>query len=444
MYVSSLSINMHNYTKPTSRVAFRAYPIVDTFEKSANKIISPNELKTIVVKYLDNKIILDNLSDYKKLSGIKEKLLKTIKYDRRTYFFGNNPECDIDNFEEYLAGFKDITFDEKINLMTDIANKNNGKHLNFWHSHPEILLAYINSNQFAPYQINNFSDKTWDIMITSLEKVFNSSNAEKNILAILRYSNNNAYRAINTMLRLKPIFKNYKKESSELSHKTLTQYYENIYNILNNEMSIISDNNKEEEFIKDSIKNILKYLKNDDNDIQVSTTFLTKILDSSIKKIEQFWNDKNFEDTVETLKKLMFKVNDCGDEVHLLRTCQLKELDGLKINGIELHKNLTKDDLTPDIINKINKNMSTVTQKSFLSTSIYPHIYMDQPVNFSLTLDNNVECLYLSDIISIINNCHTEAELLVHPNSLIKISSAEKKKDKLYIKGTAFNNYDHK
>ena len=75
-------------------------------------------------------------------------------------------------------------------------------------------------------------------------------------------------------------------------------------------MSIISDNNKEEEFIKDSIKNILKYLKNDDNDIQVSTTFLTKILDSSIKKIEQFWNDKNFEDTVETLKKLMYKVND--------------------------------------------------------------------------------------------------------------------------------------
>ena len=100
MYISSLSINMHNYTKPTSRVAFRAYPIVDTFEKYANKIISPNELKTIVVKYLDNKIILDNLSDYKKLSGIKEKLLKTIKYDRRTYFFGNNPECDIDNFEE--------------------------------------------------------------------------------------------------------------------------------------------------------------------------------------------------------------------------------------------------------------------------------------------------------------------------------------------------------
>ena len=174
--------------------------------------------------------------------------------------------------------------------------------------------------------------------------------------------------------------------------------YENIYNILNNERSIISDNNKEEEFIKDSIKNILKYLKNDDNDIQVSTKFLTKILNSSIKKIEQFWNDKNFEDTVETLKKLMFKVNDCGDEVHLLRTCQLKELDGLKINGIELHKNLTKDDLTPDIINKINENMSTVTQKSFLSTSIYPHIYMDQPVNFSLTLDKYLKLcgLFLS------------------------------------------------
>ena len=80
MFISSLSINTHNYTKSSRKVTFHAYPIVDTFEKSANKLISPNELKTLVVEYLDkNKNILDNLSNRQEnISGIKEKLLETI------------------------------------------------------------------------------------------------------------------------------------------------------------------------------------------------------------------------------------------------------------------------------------------------------------------------------------------------------------------------------
>ena len=444
MFINSISTSKCHFIKPTNRIVFRANYCFDTFEKSAKNLISPNEVKTLITEYLEkHKNILNNLSDKPiyKLS-IKEKLLDAIKSDKRNYFFGDNPECEIDNIDEYYNSFKNVTFDEKINLMTNIANKNNGKYLNFWRSNPEILLAYVNSNAFVPFQIKTFSDKTWDIMIASLVNVLNSPNFEKNIKAVLRYSNDNGYQAINTMLRLAPIFKSF-KEIREISKETLTEYYESIWAILNNERSIISDNEQNEKFIKNSIKDSLNYLK-DKCDICISTAFLAKKLNSYIENIENYWKDTNITDTVETLKNLMISINEDGSTVHLLRTSELKELDELKINGMELHKNLKIDDLIPDVINKMNKNESVITHQSFISTSIFPHIYMKQPVNYSLTLNNNVKCLYLSDIMNIFNKSFSEAELLLHPNALININFAEMKNDKLYISGTVSNNNYYK
>ena len=444
MFINSILTNKCHYIKPTDKIVFRANHHFDTFEKSAKNLISPKEIKTLINNYLDkNKNLLDNLSNKPKYElSIKEKLLDAIKTDKRSYFLGDNPESDIDNIDKYFKSFKNITFDEKINLMTDIANKNNGKYLDFWRSNPEILLAYVNSNDFVPYQIKNFSDKTWDIMIASLENILNSPNSEKNIKAILRYSNDNGYQVINTMLRLEPIFKSF-KETPEISEETLIEYYQSIWAILNNERSIISNNEQDENFIKDSIKNTLNYLK-DKGDICISTAFLAKKLNSYIEKIENYWKEANIADTVETLKNLMINVKEDGDNVHLLRTSGLKELDELKIDGIELHKNLKLDNLIPDVINKMNKNKSVITHKSFLSTSISPHVYMKQPVNYCLTLSNNVKCLYLGDIMNIFNKSNSEAELLLQPNALININFAEKKNNKLYISGTLFDSNYYK
>ena len=153
----------------------------------------------------------------------------------------------MDDFEEFFSNYKKINFDEKISFMTAIANKNNGRYIDFWRSHPEILLAYVNSNEFIPYQLNNFSPKTWDIMIGSLVSILDSQNMENNVQAILRYSNDNGYKVINTMLRLKPIFdsyKNSKKLSSKISNETLKKYCEQIFAILNNETNIIYNNEK--------------------------------------------------------------------------------------------------------------------------------------------------------------------------------------------------------
>ena len=134
-------------------------PSADTFEKTFNGIPG-NEIKELVLSYLKNNNSLKELLNipFFKLN-IKQKLLKAITDDRKDYVFGNNPVADFDNFEEFFSGFKKIDFEKKIDLMTTLANKKNGKYVDFWRSNPEILIAYANSNAYLPYQIKTLAQK---------------------------------------------------------------------------------------------------------------------------------------------------------------------------------------------------------------------------------------------------------------------------------------------
>ena len=144
--------------------------------------------------------------------------------------------------------------------------------------------------------------------------------------------------------------------------------------------------------------------------------------------IKQFWKDLQLEETVETINALMIDVKDYGETIHLMRTGSLKEMDNLAIDNNKLHYDLTINDFTPEIIENMNQKTSKIKHNSFLSTSIYPYLYMAQPVNYDLTLGNNLKFLYLSDIRSMFDRCYTEAELLLQPNTAIKINFIEKQK----------------
>ena len=121
--ISYNNLNLFNYKK-NSKISFRG-----------GKFLPKEEIKQLIK---DGKEIIykKSVSDYIKEYGndIGKEIAKVFSGDRKKFFFGKNPNFDFDNmeFEDYINQIKTLSEDEKILLIKDVANLNNGKYLYFW------------------------------------------------------------------------------------------------------------------------------------------------------------------------------------------------------------------------------------------------------------------------------------------------------------------------
>ena len=133
-----------------------------------------------------------SVSDYIKEYGndIGKEIAKVFSGDRKKFFFGKNPNFDFDNmeFEDYINQIKTLSEDEKILLIKDVANLNNGKYLYFWRKNPDKLLMFVNHTHYLPKQLENFNVATWDAIFKSFISIFNSNSNIDIIDSIYKYA----------------------------------------------------------------------------------------------------------------------------------------------------------------------------------------------------------------------------------------------------------------
>lgn len=129
--------------KQESNLAFRSNKLVTNSIKSdiyrglsgidfnKTNLITIDEVRDLLLKCKNNQFDLkDLISEYGQEIG--EKLFKALNYKNNEYFWGNNPNAEGETYLDYFNQFKILTGYEKLSLMTQYANLNDGKYLDFW------------------------------------------------------------------------------------------------------------------------------------------------------------------------------------------------------------------------------------------------------------------------------------------------------------------------
>lgn len=184
--------------------------------------ISIDELKKVLLTFAEIAEPVKTLSQkHGQLLG--EKLQKASEYRREEFYIGNR--LNADDIDYYLNNFKTFSEDEKLKLMADFANLNNGQYLDYWVSNPEQLSIYVNHDGYLPLKLKQFNEKTWNTILKSYIEILKNSSKTNIIDALLKYSSNYFCRQINTFLNHGSINANDSKEIDEIKEliKTLKQ-----------------------------------------------------------------------------------------------------------------------------------------------------------------------------------------------------------------------------
>ncbi len=422
--------NLYN-RRPNKSVAFKSNSIADCFVKTSSKTISEFEIKNLISGMLSN---IKTTNTYK--SGLDKKLENVILSNKKEYYVLKNPNLSENNSNAYFKGWKHLTEEQKIKLITDIANRNNCKYVDFWKTHPDILYAYVNANSFAPSQVKYFNDETWDLVVQSLMQTVCSKDRDSIINAVNKYKHDFYSQAINTMLRIKDILSdiNNSKQNKTLTKEYVIKQKEKLSSILLSDGAKFGEDKQEESKILFSIVNAVE-------DINLSPEELLQNLKKSLNPIKKFWKVYSLENVVSDIKKGFLKSGKKDKLIPLWRDDSEKIFAQTFHNGISISTLLGRakyrPELRKEILNYFNTEHPIIKQAGFLSTAIKPYEFMKKNIKWELTLDEGVERAYISDLCSLWSHSDgemTEAEVLIEP-CYIRVKNACYNKDTLVLKG---------
>ncbi len=397
--------------------------IVNVKSNSSN-YATLDEIKKIMLLATEK---MDNLkkigANYEK--NLKNIFIKGVQNDNNKFFVGKNPNYDENfyNIDTFYEQYKEFSEDEKLLMIRDFANLNNGKYINYWRRNPEKLSFFVNNTMFLPSQMKNFNSETWDAVIESIIKVFEYDQESEVINSIMRYSTDGNARKINF---LKPINDLLSETIANLENRKFSQkdYLNNILKIkeLINDSSIFSN---------------IDYLEQKSNfDVLLSPLpegcyISPKILASNLKNfvlnlINEICDYETIQKITNNLKKVHIVSSKDEQNILLWRddSCNffnIQEFEG-ELMGRYMKYALTDSTKRVKLLTYFNTQNPEIERKTFLSTALKPFEFMKKDIKWNLKIGEGVKYLYIEPFKFFGRG--EEAELLVHPCKL-KINNAE-------------------
>ena len=335
----------------------------------------------------------------------------------------------------------------RLKEITQIINMNEGKYLDFWKNNPEKMVMYINSQTTTANQLEKFSPNAWDFVIKNFKLLCERDFNKDAIDAITSYSGFSGYDQINGILRsnykiddvvkkiTNSVFKcfdgktNLKNEITPLNFIVKRLY-------IGKDMEQKKQNS---EFMRDKLKEISDLLA-DKNSVAYEEQLinLLKELQCFINKIAK---ENGYYDKIDVLKNYATVSSKEDSGLILNRTETILGLDTLQYKGESIAALMGKfrgnSFVKDEIADYLTNTQPLLYQPGFLSTSISPYKTLDGNVKWRLKLGENVRYNYISDIDHIFGNASdgTEAEVLINPGHVIKITKALNWRDELRLFG---------
>lgn len=437
-----------NEPKQESNLAFRSNKLAANFIKSdiyrglsgidfnKTNLITIDEVRDLLLKCKNNQIDLkDLISEYGQEIG--EKLFKALNYKNNQYFLGDNPNAEEENYLDYFNQFKILTGYEKLSLMTQYANLNDGKYLDFWRNNPEKLSMSVNMNTYLPSQLKNFNSETWNAILNSYIKIFNHKDKAEIMDAMLKYSFDGYSRKINFLPQINDLIDSLivKLENKQITFSVFQKEMKNLYNLIeSSKISFCDDYDKDLRF-----RNHIKAYSQNDYFAYSSP----KSLANNLRNCQNFINDTcNYEkirDLINNLKKVSLSSTEKDFKIPLWRSDRIKFFNSLNSDRNNITSLMEKAQFGDvesknKVLEYFNVQKPEIKRNAFLSTAIKPYEFSKTAVKWNLTLEKGVNYLYFSQVIDQLKcSSHTtEAELLVHP-CILKIKSAKYDTDNILI-----------
>lgn len=298
--------------------------------------------------------------------------------------------------------------------MTTIANKCNGKYLNFWKENPELLKFYTMSheNSLIDEQISSFDEKIWDIIIYNFIKSVDGTMNQESLDSILKYGRNSYYDNINGLLRINNMLNKPITQENLTNIKNLIEL-QYVFGIVPKDMKGCQ---KKVLDMIDIINNKISNAENIDNNV--------KELKSYIKDID---NKLALTSMINNIKKSSYVLE---EDINVIRTEKPTFLRGIKHQDMDACDIMLNARNNPEIMFKLETffkdgGQISVIRPEFLSTSIPPYSIRGDIATLNIKLKKGVEYTYISDLKHCFDGLrdNTEAEILVMPGHKMTITN---------------------
>lgn len=431
-----------------------SYTAILDLERAISNIEN-NDTKTMLLELLQNRKSFLNKNDNTKISMYEiGDLLKDFTFKK---YKANQQESSLikEKYGEYNGGrylysLGNITGYSEIFSMQEIANKNNGKYLDFWKNNPEKMALYINSKTTTHGQLVKFDDAAWDVVIGYYKSFFDRNFGENEINAIVKYGGLGSSDSINGLLRIE-----HKIIETLAQLKSKTEFGLKDIKLLNQNIAYIEKLAKEKFFIgtdwsaKDiNQKLILQKLSNIQESLENVSELdseLQQKLKLDLTEFKDFLLDLGVKNKVvsliDSLKKIAVVSTNKEQNLRLNRNDVNDIFSAMIYNDKNLSELMSqsREDtaLRTEILKYFNETNPSLFQSGFLSNSIYPYSTLRGNVNWNLKMDENVKYSYISDFDHIFGHANerTEAEILVSPGHKIRILGAKFEDSKWYMEG---------
>ncbi|DAB24340.1 TPA: hypothetical protein CPT94_00005, partial [Candidatus Gastranaerophilales bacterium HUM_22] len=342
------NLNLFNYKK-NSKISFRGGKFLPVNQIEANINRGILQVKNNTINAATKEEIKQLIKDGKEIiykksvsgcikeygAGIGEKIAAVFLDERKEFFFGKNPNFNLDNmeFEDYINQIKTLSEDEKILLIKDVANVNNGKYLYFWRKNPDKLLMFVNHTHYLPEQLENFNVATWDAIFKSFISIFNSNSNVDIIDSIYKYARSGYANEVNFVpYEMQSEF--VKKITDNLKKIYITANDNNIQLCRDDDAIFFSDIHVENAKLSDLIRNlrydrtnvekILKFFNNFKPEIKRNMFLSTSIKPHEFAHKAIKWN-LTLQKGVKYLYIEPLKMFSSGEEAELLvHPCRIK------------------------------------------------------------------------------------------------------------------------
>lgn len=302
-------------------------------------------------------------------------------------------------------------------LMRKIANKCNGKYLDFWKKNPDMLKFYAMSQDYSliNQQTHVFDQQIWDILISNFIKSVDGTMDEDMLKSVIKYGKNSYYDHINGLLRIKnALDKPITQENLDYVKKLVND--KSLFSIIHEEMH---GSHKKVLEMLDIIEKKLSSSENIDNDMQELKNYIDE-LDNKLGLTKMINNIKKCSSTLE-------------HDINVTRLERFEFLKGIECDGMNIYDIMIDAYGNPESAAKVEKYFSDggkieVVRPAFISTSIPPYSLSPFYSKFNIQLKQGTEYVYISDL----QHCFyspgktsTEAEILVMPGHKMTITNAE-------------------
>lgn len=303
-----------------------------------------------------------------------------------------------------------------ISCMTILANRCDGKYLDFWKENPEFLKFYTMShgNLLMNEQLFSFDKNVWNELISNFIKSVDGTMNQEQLTSLLKYSMNSYYDNINGLLRIKDALEKPITPENLDYMKGLIEF-RSLFGIVPEKMKGCQKN------VLDMIERIGKKLDSSENvekDVEELKNYINS-LDNQLGLTSMINNIKESSSVLE-------------NDIQVTRLEFPEFLRGVNSNGGDIYEMIQNSKTNPEAVAQIEKffdegGQISVIRPEFLSTSIPPYSLREYSAKFNITLKKGVEYAYTSDLQHCFKGMRdsTEAEILVMPGHKMTITNAK-------------------